>query len=116
MQVVLIAGETGCGKTTQVPQYLLDHMWHSKKEACKIICTQPRRISAISVSDRISWERGETIGRTVGYKVRLQSEGGRESSVVFCTNGILLRVLIGKGVNSSVPDITHIIVVTNSCF
>ncbi|EOA39070.1 hypothetical protein CARUB_v10011734mg, partial [Capsella rubella] len=109
-QVVLIAGETGCGKTTQVPQYLLDHMWYSKQEACKIICTQPRRISAISVSDRISWERGETIGRTVGYKVRLQSEGGRGSSVVFCTNGILLRVLIGKGVNSCVPDITHIIV------
>ncbi|CAE5956729.1 unnamed protein product [Arabidopsis arenosa] len=109
-QVVLIAGETGCGKTTQVPQYLLDHMWHNKQEVCKIICTQPRRISAISVSDRISWERGETIGRTVGYKVRLQSEGGRGSSVVFCTNGILLRVLIGKGVNSCVPDITHIIV------
>ncbi|XP_010457807.1 PREDICTED: DExH-box ATP-dependent RNA helicase DExH2-like isoform X2 [Camelina sativa] len=109
-QVVLIAGETGCGKTTQVPQYLLDHMWYSKQEACKIICTQPRRISAISVSDRISWERGETIGKTVGYKVRLQSEGGRGSSVVFCTNGILLRVLIGKGVNSCVPDITHIIV------
>lgn len=41
-QVVLICGETGCGKTTQVPQYLLDHMW-AKGEACKIICTQPRR-------------------------------------------------------------------------
>ncbi|KAL1202084.1 DExH-box ATP-dependent RNA helicase DExH2 [Cardamine amara subsp. amara] len=108
-QVVLIAGETGCGKTTQVPQYLLDHMW-SKQEACKIICTQPRRISAISVSERISWERGENIGENVGYKVRLESEGGRWSSVVFCTNGILLRVLVGKGVNSCVPDITHIIV------
>ncbi|CAH2038738.1 unnamed protein product [Thlaspi arvense] len=109
-QVVLIAGETGCGKTTQVPQYLLDHMWYSKQESCKIICTQPRRISAISVSERISWERGETIGNNVGYKVRLQSKGGKHSSVVFCTNGILLRVLVGKGGGSSVPDITHIIV------
>lgn len=109
-QVVLIAGETGCGKTTQVPQYLLDHMWYSKRESCKIICTQPRRISAISVSERISWERGETIGNNVGYKVRLKSEGGRQSSVVFCTNGILLRVLVGKGGGSCVPDITHIIV------
>uniref|UniRef100_A0A6N2MMI2 RNA helicase n=1 Tax=Salix viminalis TaxID=40686 RepID=A0A6N2MMI2_SALVM len=46
-QVVLISGETGCGKTTQVPQFLLDHNW-GKGEACKIVCTQPRRISAIS--------------------------------------------------------------------
>ncbi|KAL2326747.1 hypothetical protein Fmac_020174 [Flemingia macrophylla] len=66
-QVVIICGETGCGKTTQVPQYILDHMW-GKGEVCKIVCTQPQRISATSVSERISSERGETIGNTVGYK------------------------------------------------
>ncbi|KAL0740756.1 hypothetical protein Bca4012_082269 [Brassica carinata] len=109
-QVILISGETGCGKTTQVPQYLLDHMWSSKRESCKIVCTQPRRISAMSVSERISCERGESIGDNIGYKVRLQSKGGRHSSVVFCTNGILLRVLVGKGSGSYVSDITHIIV------
>ncbi|CAN7061252.1 hypothetical protein IGI04_016370 [Brassica rapa subsp. trilocularis] len=109
-QVILISGETGCGKTTQVPQYLLDHMWSSKRETCKIVCTQPRRISAMSVSERISCERGESIGDNIGYKVRLQSKGGRHSSVVFCTNGILLRVLVGKGSGSYVSDITHIIV------
>ncbi|XP_010418749.1 PREDICTED: DExH-box ATP-dependent RNA helicase DExH6-like [Camelina sativa] len=109
-QVILISGETGCGKTTQVPQYLLDHMWSSKGETCKIVCTQPRRISAMSVSERISCERGESIGENIGYKVRLQSKGGRHSSVVFCTNGILLRVLVGKGSVSCVSDITHIIV------
>ncbi|XP_010522055.1 PREDICTED: DExH-box ATP-dependent RNA helicase DExH6 [Tarenaya hassleriana] len=108
-QIVLISGETGCGKTTQVPQYLLDHMW-SKGEACKIICTQPRRISAISVSERISCERGESIGHDIGFKVRLQTRGGRHSSVVFCTNGILLRVLVGQGSGSCVSNITHIIV------
>uniref|UniRef100_A0A1J3IMI5 Putative ATP-dependent RNA helicase YTHDC2 n=1 Tax=Noccaea caerulescens TaxID=107243 RepID=A0A1J3IMI5_NOCCA len=109
-QVILISGETGCGKTTQVPQYLLDHMWSNKRETCKIVCTQPRRISAMSVSERISCERGENIGENIGYKVRLQSKGGRHSSVVFCTNGILLRVLVGKGSVSYVSDITHIIV------
>ncbi|CAA7037875.1 unnamed protein product [Microthlaspi erraticum] len=109
-QVILISGETGCGKTTQVPQYLLDHMWSNKRETCKIVCTQPRRISAMSVSERISCERGESIGENIGYKVRLQSKGGRHSSVVFCTNGILLRVLVGKGSASYVSDITHIIV------
>ncbi|XP_071696376.1 DExH-box ATP-dependent RNA helicase DExH6-like [Rutidosis leptorrhynchoides] len=120
-QVVLIKGETGCGKTTQVPQYLMDYMW-SKGEACKIVCTQPRRISAISVAERISQERGETIGESVGYKIRLESKGGRHSSIVFCTNGVLLRVLVKAGngrskreastktAKYSFPDITHIIV------
>nr|CAB3478416.1 unnamed protein product [Digitaria exilis] len=88
--VVLISGETGCGKTTQVPQYILDHMW-GKGKSCKIICTQPRRISAISVAERISAERGEAVGDTVGYKIRLESKGGKNSSVMFCTNGVLLR-------------------------
>ncbi|KFK31258.1 hypothetical protein AALP_AA6G088900 [Arabis alpina] len=109
-QVILISGETGCGKTTQVPQYLLDYMWSNHRETCKIVCTQPRRISAMSVSERISCERGESIGDNIGYKVRLQSKGGRHSSVVFCTNGILLRVLVGEGSVSCVSDITHIIV------
>ncbi|CAN6826587.1 unnamed protein product [Brassica oleracea] len=64
----------------------------------------------LEVSERISCERGESIGDNIGYKVRLQSKGGRHSSVVFCTNGILLRVLVGKGSVSYVSDITHIIV------
>ncbi|XP_041993919.1 DExH-box ATP-dependent RNA helicase DExH6-like isoform X2 [Salvia splendens] len=66
-QVVLVCGETGCGKTTQVPQFLLDHAW-SKGETCKVVCTQPRRISATSVAERIASERGESIGDSVGYK------------------------------------------------
>ncbi|CAN4084548.1 unnamed protein product [Withania somnifera] len=120
-QVVLISGETGCGKTTQVPQFILDHMW-GKGETCKIICTQPRRISATAVSERISAERGESVGDTVGYKIRLESRGGRHSSIMFCTNGVLLRVLVTKGSASvtkeaptkmgkdDISDITHIIV------
>ncbi|XP_069143095.1 DExH-box ATP-dependent RNA helicase DExH6 isoform X2 [Solanum lycopersicum] len=120
-QVVLISGETGCGKTTQVPQFILDHMW-GKGETCKIVCTQPRRISAISVSERISAERGESVGDTVGYKIRMESRGGKQSSIMFCTNGILLRVLItngsasfnkeapGKMGKDPISDITHIIV------
>ncbi|GFZ10543.1 helicase in vascular tissue and tapetum [Actinidia rufa] len=125
-QVVLISGETGCGKTTQVPQFLLDDRW-GKRESCKIVCTQPRRISATSgvcqfFAERISCERGENIGESVGYKIRLESKGGRHSSIVFCTNGVLLRVLVSKGTGrlkavspktpprDDVSDITHIIV------
>ncbi|PIA37828.1 hypothetical protein AQUCO_03000397v1 [Aquilegia coerulea] len=104
-QVVLIAGETGCGKTTQVPQYLLDYMW-GKGEVCKIVCTQPRRISATSVAERIAYERGETVGDNIGYKIRLENQGGKHSSIMFCTNGLLLRVLVGKGTSTSSTNIT----------
>ncbi len=72
-QVVLISGETGCGKTTQVPQYLLDEAWQ-QGQACRVLCTQPRRISAVSVADRVATERGETSGDTVGYTIRLESK------------------------------------------
>lgn len=119
-QVVLISGETGCGKTTQVPQFLLEHIW-SKGETCKIVCTQPRRISATSVAERISVERGENIGDNIGYKIRLESKGGKHSSIVFCTNGVLLRLLVSQGVSrlkeasnkpakDDVSALTHIIV------
>ncbi|XP_048502052.1 DExH-box ATP-dependent RNA helicase DExH6 isoform X2 [Beta vulgaris subsp. vulgaris] len=113
-QVVLISGETGCGKTTQVPQFLLDYMWSSGK-ACKIICTQPRRISAMSVAERISHERGEEIGETVGYKIRLDTKGDRQSSILFCTNGVMLRVLVSKGSSGksgaiNLQEFSHIIV------
>lgn len=115
-QVVLISGETGCGKTTQVPQYILDHVW-GKGESCKIVCTQPRRISAVSVAERISAERGESVGETVGYKIRLESKGGKNSSIMFCTNGVLLRILVGrvtnvpiaKSADEAIMGITHII-------
>ncbi|KAK7300204.1 hypothetical protein RJT34_11041 [Clitoria ternatea] len=115
-QVVLISGETGCGKTTQVPQFILDHTW-AKGDVCKIVCTQPRRISATSVSERIASERGENIGENIGYKIRLESRGGRQSSIVLCTTGVLLRVLVSKGshkstigpVSDDISGITHII-------
>ncbi|XP_017436117.1 DExH-box ATP-dependent RNA helicase DExH6 isoform X4 [Vigna angularis] len=115
-QVVMICGETGCGKTTQVPQYILDHMW-GKGEVCKIICTQLQSVSAISVSKRISSERGEVIGNDVGYKVQFESEGGRHSSIVLCTPGVLLKALASTSshfskrqhVQGGISNITHII-------
>lgn len=62
----MISGETGCGKTTQLPQFVLESEIESGRGAfCNIICTQPRRISAMAVSERVSTERGEPIGETV---------------------------------------------------
>lgn len=62
-QVVVISGETGCGKTTQLPQYILESEIESGRGAfCSIICTQPRRISALAVAERVATERGEPLG------------------------------------------------------
>lgn len=72
-QICVISGETGCGKTTQVGQFILDdHLLNKKGSICKIICTQPRRLSAISVALRVAEERGENLGSTVGYQIRLE--------------------------------------------
>ncbi|GMH27481.1 hypothetical protein Nepgr_029324 [Nepenthes gracilis] len=107
-QVIIVSGETGCGKTTQIPQFILESEIESGRGAlCNIICTQPRRISAMSVSERVSAERGEKLGESVGYKVRLEGMKGRDTRLLFCTTGILLRRLL---VDKSLRGITHVIV------
>jgi HrpA-like RNA helicase len=85
-QVVIVAGETGCGKTTQLPQFILDDAIARDEGALtSIICTQPRRISATSVASRVAQERGEAIGTTIGYKIRLESKTSQSTRVLFVT-------------------------------
>ncbi|KAL2904762.1 DExH-box ATP-dependent RNA helicase DExH3 [Bienertia sinuspersici] len=107
-QVIIVSGETGCGKTTQIPQFILESEIESSRGAlCSIICTQPRRISAMSVAERVAAERGENLGESVGYKVRLEGMKGRDTRLLFCTTGILLRRLL---VDRTLKGITHVIV------
>ncbi|KAL3157307.1 hypothetical protein ABBQ38_001537 [Trebouxia sp. C0009 RCD-2024] len=78
----------GCGKSTQVPQYILEAaVAAGQGAACNIICTQPRRISAVGVSTRVAQERGEGVGGVVGYSVRLESRTSRRTRLLFCTTG-----------------------------
>ncbi|KAJ1311565.1 hypothetical protein OPQ81_010049 [Rhizoctonia solani] len=120
--VTICMAATGSGKTTQVPQLILDQMIErGKGSRCNIICTQPRRIAAISVAERVAKERGEPLGQSIGYQVRFETKLPQEhGNITFCTTGIFLKRMQsalleqaqGKrhGTGHSLDDITHILV------
>ncbi len=85
--VVIISGETGCGKSTQIPKMCLEA---GQGVAGKIACTQPRRIAAVTIAHRIAQELGESLGRSVGYKIRFQDRTSREAYIKVMTDGMLL--------------------------
>lgn len=95
----------------QVCQFILDDYIQSGSGAyCNIVVTQPRRISAVSVADRIATERGEELGQSIGYSVRFESVLPRPyGGVLFCTVGVLLRKLEGglRGVSHVIVDEIH---------
>ncbi|KAM3960635.1 LOW QUALITY PROTEIN: dosage compensation regulator mle [Aphomia sociella] len=109
--VVIIRGNTGCGKTTQVCQFILDDYVASGQGAWANVCvTQPRRISAVSVAERVANERCQELGDSVGYSVRFESVLPRPyGSIMFCTVGVLLRKLEGglRGVSHVLVDEVH---------
>lgn len=84
-RVILIAGDTGCGKSTQVPQYVLEAGYN------KIVCTQPRRIACVSLAKRVAFETLTDYDATVGYQIRFEKTKRKETSVIFMTEGLLLR-------------------------
>ena len=108
---MLIRGDTGSGKTTQVPQFILDsYIENGRGAECSIVVTQPRRISAIAVSERVAAERGERVGMSVGYSVRFDCVLPRQlGSILYCTTGILCRKLeLGlHGISHLILDEIH---------
>lgn len=111
-QVTILCGETGCGKSTQLPAFILENELSNGRQ-CKIYCTEPRRISAVSLAQRVSEEMGENKGDVgtnrslVGYAIRLESHTVPNTRLIYATVGIVLRMLENSdGLN----DLTHLVI------
>nr|KIR84802.1 nuclear DNA helicase II [Cryptococcus tetragattii IND107] len=117
--VTIIMAATGSGKTTQVPQLLFDEMIkQGSGGGCNIVCTQPRRLAAMSVAERIAEERGQVIGQEVGYQVRFDAQlPEANGSITFCTTGIFLKRMqsaLGENANEvavqRMDQVSHVVV------
>ena len=99
-RVIIISGNTGCGKSTQVPQYIYNSNCKNK-----ILMTQPRRIAAVSIAKRLSVEMNEKLGDKIGYHVSMNPHFGINTNIFVKTTGIFMEELIHKNL-----DYTHIII------
>ncbi|KAH9081657.1 P-loop containing nucleoside triphosphate hydrolase protein [Lactarius deliciosus] len=116
-EVTICMAATGSGKTTQIPQLILDdYIARGEGASCNIICTQPRRLAAISVAERVARERGENTGvGSIGYQVRFEAKlPESHGSITYCTTGTFLKrmqsALQDNGLRSYLDDVTHVIV------
>lgn len=93
-QVLIIEGETGSGKTTQIPQYLYEAGFTENEK--KIGCTQPRRVAAMSVAARVAEEMGIKLGNEVGYSVRFEDCTSERTVIKYMTDGTLHREFLSE--------------------
>lgn len=116
-KVTIISGETGSGKSTQSVQFVLDDLIQQQLGAvANIICTQPRRISALGLADRVADERCSRVGDEIGYIIRGESkQKPGVTKITFVTTGVLLRRLQTSGGNeddvvAALADVSHVVV------
>ena len=100
--VSIVSGDTGCGKSTQVPQIIMEH-----DPKAVVLCTQPRRLAAIALAQRVAAERGEEIGSSVGYRISRNSKAGTRCT--FMTIGLFLQLLIHHK-DEALDGVTHVVI------
>ncbi|RWS26883.1 putative pre-mRNA-splicing factor ATP-dependent RNA helicase DHX15-like protein [Leptotrombidium deliense] len=88
-QIIVLVGETGSGKTTQIPQWCCEYLRNEGKKG--VACTQPRRVAAMSVASRVAEEMDVMLGQEVGYNVRFEDCSGPKTILKYMTDGMLLR-------------------------
>lgn len=111
-RVTVVTGETGSGKSTQVVQFVLDQAIQQLKGSdVKIVCTQPRRVAALSLADRVSNERCTELGGDVGYVIRGESKQSSTTKITFMTTGVLLRqIQTSETLVDALSGISHVFV------
>ncbi|KJZ80545.1 hypothetical protein HIM_00395 [Hirsutella minnesotensis 3608] len=114
--VTIISGETGSGKSTQSVQFILDELYEQGLGGtANMIVTQPRRISALGLADRVAEERCSRVGEEVGFAIRGESRRSKDTKITFVTTGVLLRRLQTSGGNvddvaAALEDVSHVVI------
>eukprot|EP00978_Attheya_sp_CCMP212_P004713 scaffold10348_cov54-Attheya_sp.AAC.6 len=93
-QIVVVEGETGSGKTTQIPQFLVE-AGYAEQGQTMVACTQPRRVAATSIASRVADEMDVPLGQEVGYTIRFEDMSNHSTVLKFVTDGMLLREAMG---------------------
>ncbi|VTZ71160.1 pre-mRNA-splicing factor ATP-dependent RNA helicase PRP2, putative [Plasmodium chabaudi chabaudi] len=107
-KILILVGETGSGKSTQLTQYLYECKYHLYGN---IICTQPRRIACIAIANRVADEMNVKVGKEVGYVIRFQNKTSDNTKVIYMTDGMFLRLLLYnptlEGISVLIVDEAH---------